>query len=234
MSQSAWPSMVWQTYDYYYDTNAGYFGLKKANQPVNAIFNPVTREVVLVNATPEDRKDLHVTVNLYDVTGKMLKTESSVQSIRADNRKVISTLNMNDFSGIVFVKTYIKGKDGNEIADNFTWMNVGEKYQYAALSQLPEATLSVVLRPNGQNACIAEIKNTGSAPAFMIRLKTVDSQSGEPVLPVYYTDNYFTLMPGETKNVGFEWNVGQTEGKQLDFYMEAWNYTTRKLNINNK
>jgi hypothetical protein len=45
MSQSAWPSMVWQTYDYYYDTNAGYFGLKKACQPVNAIFNPITHEI---------------------------------------------------------------------------------------------------------------------------------------------------------------------------------------------
>jgi beta-galactosidase/beta-glucuronidase len=234
MSQSAWPSMVWQTYDYYYDTNAGYFGLKKANQPVNAIFNPAKQEIVLVNATPEDRKDLNVTVNLYDGTGKLLKTESSVQSIPADDRKIISTLNTDDLSGIVFVKTYIKGKDGIEIADNFTWINASEKYQYAALSQLPEATLSIALKPDGQNACIAEIKNTGSSPAFMIRLKTVDSQSGELILPTYYTDNYFTLMPGETKNVGFEWNVGATKEKQPDCYAEAWNYTTRKLNRNNQ
>jgi beta-galactosidase/beta-glucuronidase len=232
MSQSAWPSMVWQTYDYYYDTNAGYFGLKKANQPVNAIYNPATHEITLVNATPEDRKDLNVTVRLYNVAGKLLKEESSLQSISSDGRKVISKLNMNDFSGIVFVKTYIKGSDGVEIADNFTWLNAGEKYRYAALSQLPEATLSVTMKANGTNTSIAEIKNTGTSPAFMIRLKTVDSKTGELILPTYYTDNYFSLMPGETKTVGVEWNTGQTEGKQPeakqpDVHIEAWNFKVR-------
>ena len=35
MSQSAYPSFVWQTYDYYYDLNGAYWGVKKACEPVH-------------------------------------------------------------------------------------------------------------------------------------------------------------------------------------------------------
>ena len=107
MSQSAWPSMVWQTYDYYYDTNAGYFGLKKANQPVNTIYNPATHEIVLVNTLPKQLNDLSITFRLYDVAGRLLKTESSIQSVAPDSRKVVTRLNMENNSGIVFIKTNV-------------------------------------------------------------------------------------------------------------------------------
>jgi hypothetical protein len=231
MSQSAWPSMVWQTYDYYYDTNAGYFGLKKANQPVNAIFNPATREIVLVNATPDDRKELTVLVNLHDITGKLLKTESFTQSIPADSRQIISTANMAGLSGTVFVKTYVRDSDGREIADNFTWINATDKYRNEALSQLPEAALTVIVTTaqTGANTGTVEVRNTGMSPAFMIRLKTIDPQTGEQILPTYYTDNYFTLMPGETKAVNIEWNVvGRDARQRPEFHVEAWNYPERK------
>ncbi|MDR2683286.1 MAG: beta-glycosidase, partial [Dysgonamonadaceae bacterium] len=231
MSQSAWPSMVWQTYDYYYDTNAGYFGLKKACQPLNAIFNPATHEIVLVNITPNDENNLQVAVRLYDVTGRLLKTESSTQSIPADSRKVISTLHTDEFSGVVFVKTYVKSSEGKDIADNFTWLNAGEKYRYAALSQLPEAKLSVALAATATNICTATVKNAGSSPAFMIRLKTVDAQTGEQILPTYYSDNYFSLMPGETKTVLMEWNAVPASDRHPDFYLEAWNIPLQQLLI---
>jgi Exo-beta-D-glucosaminidase Ig-fold domain len=35
MSHPCWPSMVWQTYDYYLEPTAGYFGAKKASEPLH-------------------------------------------------------------------------------------------------------------------------------------------------------------------------------------------------------
>lgn len=232
MSQSAWPSMVWQTYDYYYDTNAGYFGLKKANQPVNTIYNPATHEIVLVNTLPKQLNDLSITVRLYDVAGRLLKTESSIQSVAPDSRKVVTRLNMENNSGIVFIKTNVNENNGNEIADNFTWVNVREKQQYIALSQLPEATLSVKLKQTGKDRFLAEIKNAGSSPAFMIRLKTVDSHTGEQLLPTYYTDNYFSLMPDETKTIALEWKRKAAKEIRPEFYVEAWNFPLQQIEIN--
>ncbi|HKR28389.1 MAG TPA: hypothetical protein VJS11_13090, partial [Acidobacteriaceae bacterium] len=35
MSHRAWPSILWQTYDYFFDTDAGYFGAKKGAEPLH-------------------------------------------------------------------------------------------------------------------------------------------------------------------------------------------------------
>jgi len=39
---SCWPSFVWQTYDYYFDPTAGYFGSKKGSEPLHVQWNPLT------------------------------------------------------------------------------------------------------------------------------------------------------------------------------------------------
>ena len=49
MSHPAWPSFVWQTYDYYFEPTAGYFGVKKASEPLHIQWNPVTDNVEVVN-----------------------------------------------------------------------------------------------------------------------------------------------------------------------------------------
>ena len=60
MSQSAWPSMIWQTYDYYYDTNGGYFGLKKGTAPLSAYWpnsgNDDAGSIFLRNYTKDHEK----------------------------------------------------------------------------------------------------------------------------------------------------------------------------------
>ena len=45
------------------------------------------------------------------------------------------------------------------------------------------------------------LENTGETPAMMLRLKAVDSADGDLITPVLYSDNYFFVMPGETKKV---------------------------------
>ena len=49
MTHPAWPSFVWQTYDYYFEPTAAYFGAKKANEPLHIQWNPVTDNVDVVN-----------------------------------------------------------------------------------------------------------------------------------------------------------------------------------------
>ena len=176
MSQSAWPSMVWQTYDYYYDTNGGYFGLKKGNQPINAIFNFATHDIVLVNATARERKDLKIQVNVFDVQGKALKTISQTETIASDEQRVIAHLDLSEFTDLIFVKTYVFDNQGTELADNFTWINATEKYKYAAMSTIPEATLRTSYKSDGkskagENIYSMTVQNTGTSPALMIHIQ---------------------------------------------------------------
>lgn len=80
MSQSSWPSMVWQTYDYYYDTNAGYFAVKQANQSINLIYNPSTDDFVLTNYGIADKDDLQITIQLFHWDGRLI-TEKNILSL---------------------------------------------------------------------------------------------------------------------------------------------------------
>ena len=234
MSQSAWPSMVWQTYDYYYDTNGGYFGLKKGNQPINAIFNFATHDIVLVNATAWKRENLKVQVDVFSVQGKLLKTITQTESIKADDQRIIARLDLSEFSDVVFVKTHVFDNQGTELADNFTWINAAEKYKYASISTLPEADLMISYKSegtskSGENTYRVMVRNAGDSPALMIRVKTMNDKINELVLPVYYQDNYFSLMPGESKSISITLDKKQLKGSNPSFYVEGWNKRTTKI-----
>ena len=72
MSQSAYPSMVWQTYDYYYDLTGAYWGVKSACEPIHALWDPTNNSVKVVNTTATDYKDLQVEAAVYNMDGKQV------------------------------------------------------------------------------------------------------------------------------------------------------------------
>jgi hypothetical protein len=71
MSQSAYPSMIWQTYDYYYDLTGAYFGAKTACEPVHIQWNAATNSVKVINNKPYDIKGLHAEAFVYNMDGKI-------------------------------------------------------------------------------------------------------------------------------------------------------------------
>lgn len=79
----------------------------------------------------------------------------------------------------------------------------------------------------------ALISNSEDETAFFIRLKVTDKLSGELALPVFYEDNYFTLFPGEVKEVWID--VSQLpkhiNSDKLQFEAEAWNSPHGKSNM---
>ena len=57
----------------------------------------------------------------------------------------------------------------------------------------------------------------------MTHLKVLRGRSKERVLPVYYSDNYFSLLPGETKQVILEFNAKDLQGENPVLGIEGWN-----------
>jgi hypothetical protein len=129
MSHSCWPSMVWQTYDYYFDPTTAYFGCKKASEPIHIQWNPVFDTIEVVN---------------YNGSGKewILKT----------------TLN-----------------------------------------------------------------NNTDQPVLMVRLKVVGEKSGERILPVLFSDNSISIMPGEEKVISMELKDADTGGEKPAVEISGFN-----------
>ena len=87
-----------------------------------------------------------------------------------------------------------------------------EENNYRALTALPKPELQQQVKVTGTKAVVT-LKNTGKtvAPFLRINLKGAD---GEQILPVIYSDNYFTLMPGEQKTICIEWNAEDARGQK--------------------
>ena len=86
MGQSAYPSMVWQTYDYYYDLTGAYWGCKRACSPLHLIWNPINNDIKLTNTTSEDYDGLKVSAEVFNMDGKTVdKFTRSVTVSSASN-----------------------------------------------------------------------------------------------------------------------------------------------------
>ena len=73
MGQSSYPSMVWQTYDYYYDLTGAYWGCKSACEPLHIYWNPVTEEIKVANTTARNYEALTAEAVIYNMDGKPVK-----------------------------------------------------------------------------------------------------------------------------------------------------------------
>lgn len=243
MSQSAWPSMVWQTYDYYYDINGSFFGMKKANQPINAIWNCATEDIVLTNFTAKDMIDLKTVMNLYDFNGKLIYTNTVSSDLTSDSITTIMAFpKLKATTDICFIELIVRGADNIMIADNFYWTNTEDYQNYTALKSLKKVPLSLTYVEKTVKCASAEnivvndtaseeamcsyevtVQNTSEVPALLVHIKTKASNTGERILPVFYEDNYFSLMPGQNKTIQLQFYQSSLNGSMPIFTLDGWN-----------
>ena len=233
MSHPCWPTMVWQTYDYYLDPTAAYFGVKKACEPLHIQLNALTDSVEVVNLFAGDRTALTATATLYDVaTAKALWTKRSKLSSSDDSTtpvfKVVvqgtaATKDAPDINNKVYLlRLQLKDKSG--VVSQNDYFIGSEEGNYAAIATLPQPTLSQSVRlsdmPGKENSahnnrCSAEVtvSNSGRTLAPFLRLN-LKGEDGDQLLPVIYSDNYFSLLPGESRTVTVQWNADDARHQQ--------------------
>ena len=202
MSHPAWPSMVWQTYDYYFEPIGAYFGCKKACEPLHIQLNLLTREVEVVNYHAGDRAGLTAKVSVLDIDGRALDGYEVPVDIREDSTAVLAALPVpEDVTPVYYVKLELADAAGTPVSTNF-YVQGKEEGNLQALNGLGKASVKVSM--TGKGPWKVTLTNQGNTPALMLRLKLVSKSTGEMILPVIYSDNYFSLMPGEKREIGIE------------------------------
>ena len=97
------------------------------------------------------------------------------------------------------------------------------------LNQLPKvhlsASASASLGAGGQNIRV-QIHNPSNNLAFQIHLTVVDQKSGDEILPVLWEDNYFSLVPGESRAVVAHYDSPPKAG-HLRLEIGGWNIDAR-------
>ena len=119
-------------------------------------------------------------------------------------------------SDTYFIKLSLTDSDGKQLSDNFYWRGK-EDGNYKSLLQLPKVSVckNVTVKKTGKEWLIrAVLKNEARTPALMLRLKVAGEKSGRMLLPVFYSDNYFSLLPGEVKEVDIRLYDADTYGEK--------------------
>lgn len=226
MTHPAWPSMVWQTYDYYFEPTAAYFGCKKASEPLHIQWNPVTDEVEVVNYSAGARLGLKAVAKIVNMDGSVAwEKEATVDSHEDTTSKCIKLEFSDGLSSAHFVKLILM--EGEQVvSDNFYLRGV-EEGNYQALRELPRVDLSREITTDkaadGGWSAVVRLENTSDTPALMVRVNLVGERDGEQILPVFYSDNYFSLLPGEKKEVRVRWSDTDTRGENPRLKVSGYN-----------
>ena len=220
MSHPAWPSMVWQTYDYYFEPTAAYFGSKKGTEPLHIQLNLLSREVEAVNYHAGDRTGLTATATVLSMDGTPVGSQSANLDLPEDATKVCFPLEVPSGAGeVYYVQLVLTDATGKELSRNF-YVQGAEAGNLQALRGLGEA--SVKMKVSGRGPWKVTLVNNGKVPALMIRLALKDKTSGDLILPVLYSDNYLSLMPGERRTIRVEAAPADIPGKPY-FEITAFN-----------
>ena len=215
MSHSCWPSMVWQTYDYYFEPTAAYFAIKKASEPLHIQWNPATDEVEVVNYHAGLRPGLKARVQVLNMDATVAwEKEVTVDSREDTTEKCIKLEFPDGLSQVHFIKLVLE-ENGKAVSENFYHRSKVEN-NYQALKQLPKVSLRAQTQydkgDDGEWKAEVTVENRSDAPALMVRLNIVGDKDGKQFLPIFYSDNYFALLPGETKVVRVHWKDVDTRG----------------------
>jgi hypothetical protein len=215
MSHPTWPSFVWQTYDYYLEPTAAYFGAKKACEPLHIQWNPVTDNVEVVNYSAGDARGLTATAEVLNIDGGLAWTQSARLDSAEDS--VAAPIHIAFPEGLApvhFVRLKLT-RGGEAVSGNFYWRGL-EEYNYRALRDLPKVKLAAVTKAERQGdrwLLTTTVRNPAKTPALMVKLKVVREKSRDRILPAIYSDNYIALMPGERRTIRTEVEDADTRGE---------------------
>ncbi len=234
MSHPAQPSFVWQLYDYYLEPTAALFGTKKANEPLHIQLNLDDLNVVVVNHTASKRDGLRANVLIINADGtEAANTTRVVNAASNTATRAFPLVLPNNLSPVYFVKLELRDANSNLVSDNFYWRAL-KNNDFTDLAKLPEVDLEAeaVVRTCADVYTIdVTLRNPAHTVAVQARLKNLRDRTSERVLPVFYEDNYFSLVPGESKRVTMEFASSNLGGESPRVELEGWNVKAKRVNL---
>jgi hypothetical protein len=216
MSHSCWPSFVWQTYDYFFEPTAAYYGCKKGSEPLHIQWNSAAETIEVVNYSAGKVSGLEASVEILNMDGKQVDIKTA--PVESDEDSTVTCIQMKYPKGLTpvhFLRLALK-RSGETVSSNF-YLRSLEQNDFRAIRQLPapkvELTSSAEQKSDRWHLT-AKLENTGPSPALMVRVKVVREKTGDRILPAIYSDNYIALMPGESRMLSIEVNEADTRGEK--------------------
>lgn len=233
-------------YDWSLEPTAALYYSQNGLAPLHPQFDYLKNTVSVYNDYRVAFSKYSVEATVYDLNSKAVFNQSKVIDIPSDG--VVNDALKIDFpdniSQVHFIKLQLKDAAGKVVSDAFYWRSK-DQYKgawtitgpavsgFSDINKLPATELKIkagARKAAGKSLIDVTISNSGNALAFFTRLKLKDAK-GAIVKPAFYSDNFFSLLPGESKTVTIEIPADSFAGKQVDVVTEGFNTTGMTIGV---
>jgi glycosyl hydrolase family 2/Ig-like domain-containing protein len=229
MSAPAQPSFVWQLYHYDLEPMSSYFGVMHASEMVHIQFNesspdqPGGGQLQVINNKPETLNDAIARVAVYNLDGTIAYEHDTKVNASPEAATNLGTIEFPPtLSAVHFIKLELHDKSGQMLSNNFYWRaQPDHPDDLTALSQTPMVALKATAVREGNQVHVT-LSNPTAHVALMAHLQ-LRRKSGERVLPVYYSDNYVSLVPGESETITIDAELGDYKPTDALIVVDGWN-----------
>lgn len=245
---SAWPKMIWQLYDTYLQPNGSFYGVKKACTPLHAIYRYGFDDIFLANEDLAEATGLTVKIKAYDIHSKEIFADQWTGNIKSNISQFIFKLpEIKNLTPVWFLDLRIYDKNNKEVDNSIYWLSLKKDIldydaykilswpfytstkqfaDYTALDQLPKVKLMFDYQFNKDEKfgkISLKVKNPSASIAFFMFMDVLNASTQLPILPIYWNDNYVTLLPGEERTYEASYFLSDSDGSRPLLEAKAWN-----------
>ena len=229
---AAFPSVIWQIYDWYLEPNAGYYAMQNAVEPLHIQFNQNDSTVAIINRTHHATGSLSADAAIYTTDTKLLKSVhlDNLGLAKEGTQSVIKLKGaLASIKGVSFVVLNLKNTAGKVISHNVYWMAPDNDFTSFNKMKRTQVVAKVLKGTKGisDNKWTVQLSNNSSQIAFFVRPQLM--KNGEEVMPSYWSANYFTLAPHESITVTVSAPVAKLGSATPTILIEGWNIDKQTL-----
>lgn len=252
---SAWPKLIWQLYDTYLQPNGSFYGVKKACNPLHAIYRYGFDDIYLANEDLQTAKNLTVKIRIFDINSKEIFADQWQGEIPSNISKFIYKLpEIKNLTAVYFLDLRIFNQENKEVDNSIYWLSqkkdvldyeaskklewpfytpTSQFADYTALDRLPKVKMEYqydYTKDDQFGKIKLAVKNPSEAIAFFNFMDVIDPQTQLPILPIYWDDNYVTLLPGESRTYEAKFFLSDFKGEKPVLEIRGWNVDKTTVN----
>jgi hypothetical protein len=222
---AAFPSVIWQVYDWFLIPNAGYYFMQNACEPVHIQLNVKDLNVEYINRSHHPVKSLTASIEVFDTASvSLFRHSEAIDLSSSEARESLSIADAVDSNkGVSFVVLNLTDLKGKIVSHNVYWISADNNFR--SLNDLQATSIFVKVieasTGNDNNRWKIKLSNNTDRIAFFINPQLI-SEGGE-VAPSFWSANYFTLAPKESVTVTVECPGAAISGGATVLKVEGWN-----------
>lgn len=233
-TQNPWTALRGQMYDYYLDPNAGLYGLHHASEPLHVMYDPAKGMVDIVNNTFNEKRDMMLQVYFLSIKGQKRLLTQVLEFINPSSIKnylpLGKSLKRLTAKKGGFLLLQLKNTQKEILSENFYWLP-DSTGRYSGLQNIDTACLKVKAYQKEHGTIEVSIEAPEGGPvAFFNRISLVNQKTKERMLPVFYSDNYISVIPGETKTITID-AQSLSDLKDSQVSVKGWNVPMQYITI---